>query len=874
MRKLEDQFNILKHDVTGLVNTTDMFQRLQRDEKGVYHLIDSYATKTYEDRVSRILGAILPRWSIESIKDLLRSTRDNSLPEGYEEIETTLTEEHRKCVTNDTTLLRILMILRIEGVINFKQTPVCGQKDPVVHIREIISSSHIGYKDTLITLLNLISEKNNTLFISDDPEETPGEKLDRAVMLLSLLSPEELREHMNFSRVIEGTSGNFCAFFMNSIGIAKALPLIMAGCPKVLELFKDVKASTHYVDSAESVVDDFREDLEKCPLKATAFDDLPYKNVLLHCANAGVSISGWAERVANCIDGSRQDVNTWMLEHIDSNVANLIMSREGYYTISLMGRDIKRLESSPEFHEFRKYLVSNGFLKDVWHLYLDDYYTDVAFFEIDTRRETNRSEYIRFFNFDNEYYGREYCNLGHLICGFDSSRTNPVYRFVSIKTIEDEAYRLDMNLYNASEFARCSNPVFIKDLLTPVRGIAGSYSDSYFEPIYEDGSAYVSLCEDPLDNYSDFIKADFAYRENGDKKFATDSALFLRNSWPMKPTWITCKNLGTRGGLVISSEMAKSVCAYKVNQAIVSPWYLAYKLSKATSQFNLRKNQDGILEEAQLMRIYIDLPSLEEQKRELEEVINQEIERKKRQVGSAQALFDLSHSIALPAYRMQSLLGNLQDMSNGNPEVFTQLKKVADNFDYILRLIDSTSKDFSGTKYPLKECKILPILEHYISTFSSLPFGIDPTVEKARIDTDTKVRIDKSLFTVMLDNILRNAYRHGFDKKVSPENKVSIELDTVKYNGRDYLNISVCNSGKAVEDGFTIYDYVSRGRYGESTGNTGQGGYDIYQIVKKFDGYLGMRSSEKWNFIIDILVPVYNVNLESIKTPYEYGTLL
>ena len=109
---------------------------------------------------------------------------------------------------------------------------------------------------------------------------------------------------------------------------------------------------------------------------------------------------------------------------------------------------------------------------------------------------------------------------------------------------------------------------------------------------------------------------------------------------------------------------------------------------------------------------------------------------------------------------------------------------------------------------------------------------------------------------------------------MSPENKVSIELNIVKYEGRNYLNISVCNSGNAVEDGFTIYDYVSRGRCGKTTGNTGQGGYDIYQIVKKFNGYIGMRSSEKWKFIIDILLPVYNINSETLITPYEHGTLL
>ena len=147
-------------------------------------------------------------------------------------------------------------------------------------------------------------------------------------------------------------------------------------------------------------------------------------------------------------------------------------------------------------------------------------------------------------------------------------------------------------------------------------------------------------------------------------------------------------------------------------------------------------------------------------------------------------------------------------------------------------------------------------------------------INKERVDSDTRVKIDKTLFSVMMDNILRNAHRHGFDKKVSCENKVSIELDVVQYEGVDHLMLSVRNNGKKMEEGFSVYDYISRGKHGKRTGNTGQGGYDIYQIVKKFNGYLGLRSDDQWNFIIDILIPVIGTDSETLNTPYPYGTLL
>ena len=76
------------------------------------------------------------------------------------------------------------------------------------------------------------------------------------------------------------------------------------------------------------------------------------------------------------------------------------------------------------------------------------------------------------------------------------------------------------------------------------------------------------------------------------------------------------------------------------------------------------------------------------------------------------------------------------------------------------------------------------------------------------------------------------------------------------------------------EDGFSIYDFVSRGKKGRATGNTGQGGYDIYQIVKKFDGFLGLRSTPDWNFIIDVLIPVSGTDPDKQYEEYKYGTLL
>lgn len=69
-------------------------------------------------------------------------------------------------------------------------------------------------------------------------------------------------------------------------------------------------------------------------------------------------------------------------------------------------------------------------------------------------------------------------------------------------------------------------------------------------------------------------------------------------------------------------------------------------------------------------------------------------------------------------------------------------------------------------------------------------------------------------------------------------------------------------------EGFTIQDYITKGRYDAESGRFGLGGYHVYQIVKGHKGYLYIDSNKIWNTIIDILLPVKKVNIDNL-IPYE-----
>jgi signal transduction histidine kinase len=131
------------------------------------------------------------------------------------------------------------------------------------------------------------------------------------------------------------------------------------------------------------------------------------------------------------------------------------------------------------------------------------------------------------------------------------------------------------------------------------------------------------------------------------------------------------------------------------------------------------------------------------------------------------------------------------------------------------------------------------------------------------------ITFDRDMLTVMLDSVLNNAARHGFNKRKVNGNNVLLRLSIVEHESRPHLLISIANNGDAMADGFTINDYISRGRYTTSTGRSGLGGYHIYQIIKGHGGFLCLDSNKQWSVIVDILLPIDSVNTNDITT-YEH----
>ena len=95
-------------------------------------------------------------------------------------------------------------------------------------------------------------------------------------------------------------------------------------------------------------------------------------------------------------------------------------------------------------------------------------------------------------------------------------------------------------------------------------------------------------------------------------------------------------------------------------------------------------------------------------------------------------------------------------------------------------------------------------------------------------------------------------------------NSVQIRLSLVEREAKPFVLISVANNGTAMADGFTIHDFISRGRFSATSGRSGLGGFHTYQIVKGHDGFLYLDSNKQWSVIVEVLLPLDSSSINNI----------
>lgn len=306
-------------------------------------------------------------------------------------------------------------------------------------------------------------------------------------------------------------------------------------------------------------------------------------------------------------------------------------------------------------------------------------------------------------------------------------------------------------------------------------------------------------------------------------------------------------------------QCSPTIQAFEVNDSLVTPEYIVYILlnNKVITQSSMPLSG--------FMNLPIVIDNMEKQKMIVEEVVNRYYEQVKaeqeadaKRLGVKQNISDLEHMLGPTRLRIDKIISRLEKASYYSDQMSQLVKSLKDNVDYQNRIIQFSNSQIDSESFNLKQCDIVKFIETYSDSWRNYggPYFDLQVCDKA--EDDILVNGDTTMLTVMFDSILSNAARHGFHKNRNhtSHNVLQISTSLVLYNDNPYVCLSFANNGDPIPDGFTIRDYISKGRYSASTGRSGLGGYHVYRIAKGHNGYIYLDSNKMWNVVVEVLLPI------------------
>ena len=311
---------------------------------------------------------------------------------------------------------------------------------------------------------------------------------------------------------------------------------------------------------------------------------------------------------------------------------------------------------------------------------------------------------------------------------------------------------------------------------------------------------------------------------------------------------------------------------FKVDETIVDKEYLALNfLLKDDIQRNYFGAGMARVNPNQLLKYKIVIDDIEEQHQIVKSIKRKHIESEKKRLGIRAAGGDLTHMLGMPKDKIGNLIDLLLSSDTISEDDRSMVQAIDDNFRYMLRLINTVGVDFASVQGSSHEFCISDMLKDYVKSLKNLKFSNNYLIEVEMVaSNDVTIVCDIDLIRVLLDSAFRNAYTHGFEQRYSENNKVRLGCKVVDYEDRLYTCITIANNGNPMDPTFRTEDYATLGKKAGKMGNTGKGGYHIFAIAKKYDGFIRISSSKEWPFILDVLIPAEKWSSNEIIE--EYGS--
>lgn len=440
-------------------------------------------------------------------------------------------------------------------------------------------------------------------------------------------------------------------------------------------------------------------------------------------------------------------------------------------------------------------------------------------------------------------------------------------RIIDISQIQMGDYNLNVPRYFQKEILLTSDErlVKLKDILEHVNGQRGNL------PEYGKLVRIRDLKDDKVDFQLSASNIEISELRRRDIHQINETCLLLAIRWrTLKPTYFDFE--GT------SIYKSQDILSFKVDETIADYGYVVNELHADYVQEQLESYRMGVtipfIRRDDLLKVAIKLPSVQEQKAKVKGIfeLSDKIkvlqdERNALAHGVSTKLFEsvstIKHSLGKPLLNIGSSLRNIEKALSRLNSDWEQVQlnerydlTIKDSFDSMysnLELIHSMLRNNESvlevSNYELTEIDFLGFLKGYVNRIKSAErsnvntkIDIHPDI-KIQLKNKVLIQANAELLEIALNTIVENANMHAFtdhSKKYKLEFRVSLyvapgvkkQTDDIIGRFDTYIKVEVANNGKAFPENYTLEKLIRKGSFAGETGNTGQGGFDLNEIIK------------------------------------------
>ena len=379
------------------------------------------------------------------------------------------------------------------------------------------------------------------------------------------------------------------------------------------------------------------------------------------------------------------------------------------------------------------------------------------------------------------------------------------------------------------------------------------------------------LKNDTIDFHLNISESEEILLDRPDFRKIESSCILLARRWKtLKPTFFQFQN----EPIYIASD----VLAFHVDESKVDINYLVNELHSDYVQQQIEGYSTGATIPSialnDLLEIKIKLLSIDEQRAKVtglkeisDKILQLQHERNTLAHGMSLKLYEnsstLKHSLGTPLLNIGSALENIEYALSAHYSEWKDIKldssfdisikdtfeSIYSNLKFIHSELEKNESVFDVNNYELTEIEFYKFIKDYVKRNKS---SANPNVSvnlvlhadiKNQLKNSIKILSNIKLLEIGLNSIVENANKHGFvdtQKKYKLEFRVGLsskgsEKNQSSRGEKHYVKVEVSNNGKPFPNNFNLDSLVRKNSFAGKTGNTGQGGFDLNEIVKYFN---------------------------------------